>query len=299
MFAESPFCAIVTGNPDCSVCDPATGGCIPSFTADMDGDLHASISCGGDDCDDTNFEIYPGRVEECDPGMLDSNCDPSDEPTTNTWYADCDDDGYAPADAAVVTGCVAPTVTPTCRSWTSRVPAGTTSTDCHDGNPDVRPNQTLFFPTAYTTPSGGSSFDYNCNGTNNPEYADAADPTMVSCGGGITGCDARPPAALFQRGIACGTSATLYTCEDYRTACRRTASAMSASSSARPDVESDHWVRRPTLAGSMSPSAAVAAVSLITERLPLRNSHSRLRMRSTRIFAHHCALKELLTFAWS
>jgi cysteine-rich repeat protein len=30
------------GNPDCSVCDPATGGCIPSFTADMDGDLPGS-----------------------------------------------------------------------------------------------------------------------------------------------------------------------------------------------------------------------------------------------------------------
>jgi cysteine-rich repeat protein len=212
------------GDPLCAFCDSVTAACLPSPSADVDGDLFASSACGGDDCDDGNPEINPGRIEECDADMLDVNCNPDDEPASSAYYADCDGDGFAAAGAEAVTSCEAPPVSGTCTSWTSRAPTSASTTDCHDGNATVRPNQTGFFGTGYTTPSGTTSFDYNCNGTNNPEFADAADPATVSCGGGITGCDTRPPSPLFPQRVACGASATLYGCEDVRIACRRTAS---------------------------------------------------------------------------
>jgi cysteine-rich repeat protein len=212
------------GNPDCSLCDSLSAACVPSPGADLDGDSYASIACGGDDCDDTNPDINPGRTEECDDLGLDVNCNPDDEPASTTYYADCDGDGYAALDAPTVSSCGTPAGSEVCAGWTSRAPTSS-SNDCHDGNASVRPSQAGYFTTGYTTPSGSTSFDYNCNGRSDPEFADAADPSAVSCGGGLFGCDARPPAPLFPQRIACGGSATLYSCEDVRVACRRTASA--------------------------------------------------------------------------
>ncbi len=40
---------------------------------DADGDGHASLLCGGDDCHDGQANIYPGAVEICD--QLDNDCD--------------------------------------------------------------------------------------------------------------------------------------------------------------------------------------------------------------------------------
>lgn len=37
-------------------------------------------------------------------------------------------------------------------------------TDCHDGNKDVFAGQPAYFETPYTTLTGGTSWDYNCNG---------------------------------------------------------------------------------------------------------------------------------------
>lgn len=43
--------------------------------------------------------------------------------------------------------------------------ASVSQVDCHDGNSNVRPNQTACFTTSYTTPGGSQSYDYNCNGS--------------------------------------------------------------------------------------------------------------------------------------
>src|SRR3954469_25210689 len=42
-------------------------------SCDADGDGHPRPSCGGDDCDDTRADIYPGAVDTCDGD--DNNCD--------------------------------------------------------------------------------------------------------------------------------------------------------------------------------------------------------------------------------
>ena len=56
----------------CDACpDDSTNTCNDCIDADGDGFLDAT--CGGDDCDDGNVEIYPGHSEVCDG--VDNNCD--------------------------------------------------------------------------------------------------------------------------------------------------------------------------------------------------------------------------------
>ncbi len=57
---------------------------------DMDGDGVDAMSCGGDDCDDTDPDVYPGAVEVCDVEGKDEDCDPT------TVGPDRDGDGFAP-----------------------------------------------------------------------------------------------------------------------------------------------------------------------------------------------------------
>jgi hypothetical protein len=40
--------------------------------------------------------------------------------------------------------------------------------DCDDGNKNVFPGQTKYFAAPYTTPVGKASFDYDCNGSEDP-----------------------------------------------------------------------------------------------------------------------------------
>ncbi|MEM9751364.1 MAG: putative metal-binding motif-containing protein [Pseudomonadota bacterium] len=44
--------------------------------ADNDGDGYAAKSCGGQDCNDTDPETFPGNTEICDPIGKDEDCDP-------------------------------------------------------------------------------------------------------------------------------------------------------------------------------------------------------------------------------
>lgn len=60
---------------------------------DRDGDGHANLECGGDDCDDDDPRVNPSRTEICDREHLDEDCDPT---TVASKSDDRDGDGYYP-----------------------------------------------------------------------------------------------------------------------------------------------------------------------------------------------------------
>ncbi len=58
-------------------CDEDADSCIAcTDETDVDGDNHDSVACGGDDCDDTDPNRYPGNAEICDEDDHDEDCDP-------------------------------------------------------------------------------------------------------------------------------------------------------------------------------------------------------------------------------
>ncbi len=149
--------------------DPVDGD--PVF-ADADGDGHGdpsvtALSCEAgdgwsaldDDCDDTDAGVSPSEPEVCD--STDQDCDTAvDEGATTTFYADLDGDGYGDADNTTE-ACSLPS--------TGYVSDGT---DCYDVNTSANPGQSAFF----SADRGDGSFDWDCDGVEEPEY-----PSEASC----------------------------------------------------------------------------------------------------------------------
>ena len=79
----------MAGAPPCEGrCDESRRRCLGCEVPDADGDGHAAIACGGDDCDDGDPDRFPGNVETCDAVGRDEDCDPS------TLGEDRDRDGF-------------------------------------------------------------------------------------------------------------------------------------------------------------------------------------------------------------
>ncbi len=76
-------------------CDERAKQCIAcSDNADADGDNHDAMACGGDDCDDSDSNRYPGNAEICDDEHHDEDCDPEtfgnrDADADGSYDADC------------------------------------------------------------------------------------------------------------------------------------------------------------------------------------------------------------------
>ena len=72
-------------------CEERERRCVTTCASirDADGDGADALECGGDDCDDSDPERYPGNTEGCDPDV-DRDCDP-----TTIGAADVDLDGRA------------------------------------------------------------------------------------------------------------------------------------------------------------------------------------------------------------
>jgi len=110
---------------DCDGSDPSCN----CFPADLDGDGHSRIVCGGDDCCDEGIEpvlgcsaatasqIFPGQTEICENG-IDENCDGCDPlcSCSNPSNTDKDNDGYIDINCC--------------------------GNDCNDSNPDIHPGAT-------------------------------------------------------------------------------------------------------------------------------------------------------------
>jgi hypothetical protein len=77
-----------TGEAGCNEDDDV---CIAACE-DLDGDGYGAISCGGNDCDDSDASISPGAPEICDVDGVDEDCDPT------TYGFDQDGDGFISLD---------------------------------------------------------------------------------------------------------------------------------------------------------------------------------------------------------
>jgi hypothetical protein len=87
-----------------------------------------------------------------------------------------------------------------------RRPSGTT-VDCHDTDPAVHPGVREFSAAPYLTPAGESSFDYDCDGMETPEYPRVLSPSTAACD---IGCRTAGP--LIGLSTTCGDGATVYEC---------------------------------------------------------------------------------------
>src|SRR5690606_946482 len=96
-------------------CDEGADRCVDDCETmgDEDGDGHASMVCGGDDCDDSDPLVYTGAIEVCDPMNRDEDCDAS-----TFGFRDGDGDGFPDARCCNGTSC---------------------GSDCDDSLPGVHP----------------------------------------------------------------------------------------------------------------------------------------------------------------
>jgi len=215
----SDACHMSTG------CDSMLGCQEVLIDGDMDG--HAALSLGacGDDCNDSDDTIYDGAAELCDGE--DNDCDTAVDEGNPVWHADCDSDGYGPLGATSVVACTMPTTTPrSCRfsstssQWTSRVPVLNSTADCNDGANSVNPTHTDF----ETSPHDSSSYDWNCNGTEEKEVTAAGVSTDGLCVTDIFGSRCTGAAGWSNRSApACGSGSSYSSCSNLSGRCLRTA----------------------------------------------------------------------------
>lgn len=197
-------------------CDPVDGCFNDPLPFDMDMDGHAVESCGGDDCDDSDPEVYTGAEELCDG--KDNNCDLAVDETAPVWYVDCDGDGFSPDTSVTREQCAEPPPSGGC-GWTNTRPVGLDTTDCRDDNALVFPGQTMYQTTAIPGEPSATNFDYDCDGNERPNYP--LSPTFIIACSGDRFCSGTTFWA--EDFAACGLTRTLSYCRySVVTGCSRT-----------------------------------------------------------------------------
>ncbi len=192
---------------DCTAdsCDPVDGCINDPLPFDMDEDGHPVESCGGDDCDDSDPDIYEGAEELCDD--KDNNCDGNVDEVAPFWYIDCDGDGFAADTSGTQQQCDEPAPAGSC-GWTTTRPIGPDTTDCRDDNALVFPGQTMNQSTPISGEPSATDFDYNCDGNETPNYP--IRPTFIIACGAFSGCTGST--YWDETGPRCGLTSTLSYC---------------------------------------------------------------------------------------
>ncbi len=156
----------------------------------------------GESCDDGNTTLHDGCENDCR-----FTCE-VDTTATQTWYLDCDGDGYSALDPDPRTQCLPPPADPCGGGWTLRLPAPG-YIDCDDGNPDRHPGATEL-----------------CNGIDD-DCDDAHEAVGALDCDGAPGCEtdstsdadncgacAHTCGTLNTDSVSCETSACAFTCTD-------------------------------------------------------------------------------------
>ncbi len=141
-------------------CDEAAATCRTNCpNGDVDGDGHNAITCGGDDCDDTDADRFPGNPETCDDGaggQHDEDCDAATFGTT-----DRDGDGEV-ASSCCNAGTSGPNCGTDCDDTTIRRRSGqvefcdSTDNDC-DGQTDEETQDVPWYPDTDGDGFGGAA----------------------------------------------------------------------------------------------------------------------------------------------
>lgn len=155
---------------------------------DADHDGHTDKACGGDDCDDSDPNRFPGLAEYCD--YVDNDCDGVVD--NGITYGDypIDQDGDTFGGSITISGC--PYYPPAGYTYATK------SGDCYDDNKDARPTQDGFFGVD----RGDGSFDYNCDGNEESVFPISGGCTTTSnCS---SGWNVSPP--------PCGQSGSYFDC---------------------------------------------------------------------------------------
>jgi len=141
-------CAVGMMEPDGTACTIAdgeagvcrTGACVVAGCGD-------GIVGSDESCDDGNDVDGDGCESDC---RFTCEVDPA---APQTWYVDCDGDGYATDDALTEDACLSPAATSCGGGWTLIRPVSDT-TDCDDDDADTRPGGTEIC----------DGMDQNCDG---------------------------------------------------------------------------------------------------------------------------------------
>jgi len=157
---------IITGACDdgnaCTTGDVCSGGACAGTpkTCSADGNVCTDDSCNTATglCEYTNNTASCEDGNPCTNGDICSNGACVAGAGLPAWYLDTDADTFG-----------SPASTPVCAATQ---PGGYADNrnDCCDSLANVRPNQIDYFSTAYTCGSSPSSFDYNCTGTEEPQW---------------------------------------------------------------------------------------------------------------------------------
>ncbi|NOY90487.1 MAG: hypothetical protein GXP55_04695 [Deltaproteobacteria bacterium] len=177
----------IAGESPCienQICDEETDHCVTicDETQDADLDGHDAVECGGDDCDDTDPDRYPGNPERCDGKDDDCNGMEDDGLELIDFYPDCDGDGFGSDESSAVTACAQPMASPMC-VWGAAPSWSNNHLDCIDTDDTINPARMEIMCNA---------IDDDCDGQLSiEEDMDRDGFSSMDCGG--TDCDDSNP----------------------------------------------------------------------------------------------------------
>lgn len=202
--ADERGCLVGNGDPclESQECDESQERCLTvcDLTGDADGDGHRSTDCGGDDCDDSDLNRFPGNTEVCDLEDHDEDCNP-----TTFGIRDADGDGEPDADCCNIDDDGVATCGTDCDDTRSTVsPRSPEVCDGFDNNCDDEVDEGVlrtFYPDAdgdgygnpagttaegCTPPEGYVEDDSDCDDSSrsiNPAAAEVCDDVDNNCDG--------------------------------------------------------------------------------------------------------------------